>query len=128
MSKYHPLDVRHPANRNLERRNFLLDPPRADLTKPPRPRIERSSPGRTTTPPPATPTTPWGRARAAAGAATAGTRSALPTRATGQQSSGRWRLVFLLIVVLTMLYNAGALDAIGDTLTDLLGQAERIVR
>lgn len=29
MSKYHPLDVRHPANRDLLSRNFLLDPPSA---------------------------------------------------------------------------------------------------
>lgn len=29
MREYHPLDVRHPANRDLLRRNFLLDPPRA---------------------------------------------------------------------------------------------------
>lgn len=27
MSRYHPLDVRHPDNRDLRRRNFLLDPP-----------------------------------------------------------------------------------------------------
>ena len=27
MSRYHPLDVRHPANRDLLNRNYLLDPP-----------------------------------------------------------------------------------------------------
>lgn len=27
MSKYHPLDVRHPSNRDLLRRHYLLDPP-----------------------------------------------------------------------------------------------------
>lgn len=26
MSKYHPLDVRHPSNRDLTRRDYLLDP------------------------------------------------------------------------------------------------------
>jgi|GEM_PF-3122616 len=29
MSNYHPLDVRHPANRNRERNSYLLDPPDA---------------------------------------------------------------------------------------------------
>lgn len=29
MSKYHPLDVRHPSNRHRERNTYLLDPPNA---------------------------------------------------------------------------------------------------
>ena len=27
MREYHPLDVRHPSNRDLLRRNYLLEPP-----------------------------------------------------------------------------------------------------
>ncbi|HPD93739.1 MAG: hypothetical protein H6900_08590 [Rhodobacter sp.] len=27
MSKYHPIDIRHPANRKYQHRNYLLDPP-----------------------------------------------------------------------------------------------------
>lgn len=30
MSKYHPLDVRHPSNRDRERNNYLLAPPDAN--------------------------------------------------------------------------------------------------
>lgn len=37
MSRYHPLDVRHPDNRDLLRRNFLLDAPAS------KPRRERAS-------------------------------------------------------------------------------------
>ncbi|MCA2010088.1 hypothetical protein LCM17_01190 [Cereibacter sphaeroides] len=31
MSRYHPIDVRHPSNRAYRKRNFLLDPPARDL-------------------------------------------------------------------------------------------------
>ncbi|MFN4101900.1 MAG: hypothetical protein ACK4GT_19220 [Pararhodobacter sp.] len=80
MSKYHPLDVRHPSNRENERRSYLLAP--LDLTlpaaTPARPAAEsrreaaRTSPARTARPDTRTETRtdartgtgtgPWGKA------------------------------------------------------------------
>lgn len=78
MSKYHPLDVRHPANRSREKNNYLLAPAKASTyalrkleaihTDPSRraadfSRAEPVVAPATTTPPPATPgaaPSPWG--------------------------------------------------------------------
>jgi len=119
MSKYHPLDVRHPANRALERRNFLLDPPRADLTKPPRPRAERRPRAAATTTPPAAPAAPWGRNRAAASTPASG---ASPTQAPTRFSFGFSRLI-LIGVALYLLNRSGALEGLLDTLSQWLDTA-----
>jgi hypothetical protein len=67
MSKYHPLDVRHPANRDLRARNFLLDPPAQDQGTPSKPALRDVAPPKTnqatSSAPsaPAHPVNPWGQ-------------------------------------------------------------------
>ncbi len=96
MSKYHPLDVRHPNNRDLERRNFLLDPPRNAASVQTPERDAASRPGvRKTAPQNATASaTPWGFARRTPPAEAAGV-----TRPAENRAGRAIRLVFFLIVV-----------------------------
>lgn len=98
MSKYHPLDVRHPANRDLRSRTFLLDPPSQEQGKPAR-RVQRPSRTRQAAPASAsTPVNPWGERGKAA-------LSSLRSRAetgrgpvTRRRRGGMLNLVILIAV------------------------------
>lgn len=91
MREYHPLDVRHPSNRDLMRRNFLLDPPRAALATPrPAASGHREAPASR---PARTPAAPWGQRREAAAPA-----QPAPTRRGRSGLQGFW-LVGLFLVI-----------------------------
>lgn len=94
MREYHPLDVRHPSNRDLLRRNYLLEPPSptagADKVAPSR-RAPAASGHREARQPSA----PWGRRQTqAAPASPAG--SASQTRKKG---SAWWNAFIVLVFV-----------------------------
>lgn len=102
MSKYHPLDVRHPRNRAAERRDYLLAPP-APRDAPP-----ATAPARPSATPAAAPATsgPWGQRGAArddiAARLSRGTRAAARRAGTGARGDTRPRrmptgLIFALI-------------------------------
>ncbi|WP_370207544.1 hypothetical protein [Pararhodobacter marinus] len=103
MSKYHPLDVRHPANREYRNRNFLLDAPsqttqvhsrsraRADAARAtaetdPAPRSTRRS---------AKPVAPWGSPVSGAGVPA-------PRERSGSGLGGFLRSLFILVVILVI--------------------------
>lgn len=103
MSRYHPLDVRHPNNRDLERRNFLLQAPRGERRPARKAESPSADPFKATStvgasaPPPAqtaasparTVHAPWGSVRRAAqGAATR--QAATPRTDRRKGSLGRW--------------------------------------
>lgn len=104
MSKYHPLDVRHPANRDLERRNYLLEPiaqpaPAAPAEKPARA-------ARRTSPPPAqapaqVAASPWGRPKPSRRGAQPAVTPA-PEQA-GSGFGGFLRSLFIVAVIVTLL-------------------------
>ena len=125
MSKYHPLDVRHPDNRARERKSFLLDPP-TDSTYALKPlrelaaapaRRSQTSEGQDTdavTQQPAqatgaTPVAPWGSSTDTTGS------TSLPARARAPQASrqapsrrgGRWlwTLFYMAIIAFFILRN-----------------------
>ncbi|GAB4261459.1 MAG: hypothetical protein Kow0013_06000 [Pararhodobacter sp.] len=136
MSKYHPLDVRHPANRARERKTYLLDAPAP---------IERSQArvkNRRTVTQPAQPVaqerqtlsqaaravaqggrfaTPWGQKQDRA------SPSPAPSRTWRRSRFSLGKLVFFGIVILIIARNGG-FDALGNLFGALFAEAERIVR
>ncbi|MCB1408414.1 MAG: hypothetical protein H6899_08190 [Rhodobacter sp.] len=96
MSKYHPIDVRHPANRKYQHRNYLLDPPRRDApSSVTAPRAEKARAiGRGATGRQSQPSGPWGLLQGAGGAG----------RATPGQSGNRGFGRVALIVGLFVIY------------------------
>ena len=107
MSKYHPLDVRHPANQQYQNRNFLLDPPSQTTQVHSRSRARadaaRATAAASSGPHPApsrqtaTPVAPWG---------TPGTSSGAPATRNERRGSGLggfMRSLFILVVILVIL-------------------------
>jgi len=127
MSKYHPLDVRHPANRENERRSYLLPaaPPARPVAESRR-EAARSSPARSSPARAAGPdrASPWDKpARGTAGTNGAPARTpparepspAAPVAAerTGSGFAGFLRsLVFLLIFVALVATQTDLLDPV----------------
>lgn len=115
MSKYHPLDVRHPDNRDRERNSYLLAPPDDStyalpgVQAPVQVASRRSADYRrngsatTTTPPPAPQSTgsadPWGGS---------GTRAAPAPAATApRRRSSLPKLLIFAVIAFVILRNTG---------------------
>lgn len=129
MREYHPLDVRHPSNRDLLSRNYLLDPPSPDAGADKLARRDESRPGESrrsgsrpaaSRPVPAAighreapePVAPWGRRERPDAAAT-------PLPQTRRQGGSFWWnatiiLVFLVIFASQNGMMAGFLDTLRD--------------
>ena len=123
MSKYHPIDVRHPSNRAYLKRNFLLDPPRQDLAEAPRHQIRtetRAEAPRSTSGSSAQRTerraqgtvAPWGdRLPASVVNRRAGRPTSLATTG-GDERSGSWgkilRAVFFIGIALWIFGNSNS--------------------
>jgi hypothetical protein len=138
MSKYHPLDVRHPNNRARESKTYLLDPP-SPVTQT-RSRMPRRS--TSATPEPTATATTGTLSRAARAVAQSGRfatpwgqsqpGSSRPASASSQTPARRsrfnlGRIIFFGVVLLVIARNGG-FEALGDMLSDLFGEAQRIVR
>lgn len=113
MSKYHPLDVRHPANRDLLSRNYLLDPPAASAapaSASARASASDRSPAAAAQRAARQPAAPWGRRE----------RTSAPpaaTQTTGRRSGTFWwnALLVSVFVVIFASQNGmlvGVLDAL----------------
>ena len=98
MSQYHPLDVRHPDNRDLLRRNFLLDPPAATPAAPERSAASRPGVRKVAAAPAAASPAPWGAARNSP-AATAVLESSSPSRTAGKVARFAMVVVFIAIAL-----------------------------
>jgi len=101
MSKYHPLDVRHPSNRSLLHRNYLLHPPApvAERVATERPLAAGSASTRSRTPFTRSVAGPWGGSAAAA-AAVAAVPAAVARRAGG--ISRKLRLLIFGLIALVI--------------------------
>ncbi|MCB1407709.1 MAG: hypothetical protein KDK01_16020 [Rhodobacteraceae bacterium] len=137
MSKYHPLDVRHPANRDRERNNYLLDPPDASsyelrtverAAQAPSRRSADYRAGRSpqSDTPPSAPTAiadPWGGSSTPAPAAQPRTATP-PTSAspvTQTRRRGGWgRLIVFAIIAFVILRNTALWDQISFLFTRTL--------
>lgn len=120
MSKYHPLDVRHPANRDRERNNYLLAPPDASsyelrtVARATQAPSRRSADYRTgqraetdaPAPPPAAIADPWG----GSGTTTGSTGS--PPVSKQRRGFGLGRLIVFGIIAYFILRNTAAWDEI----------------
>ena len=109
MSKYHPLDVRHPSNRSLLHRNYLLYPPAPveARTATERPLAAGSSSTRTRTPFNRSVAAPWANTAAAAAAVPA----AVVRRASGM--SGWLRgLIFGGVILVILAQQTDLLDPV----------------
>lgn len=106
MREYHPLDVRHPSNRDLMRRHYLLDPP-ANLADPvpvvaPAPRAASGHRE--------APTAPWGRKPAQA-------REPATAPQTRRKSGGfLWNTALVAIFVIIFGSQNGWFDGLLDSL------------
>lgn len=121
MSKYHPLDVRHPSNRDLTRRDYLLDPIPARSAAP---QPARASGARTEKARPATagvqqPAAPWssttGRNRAAAPPATSpapGTATRRAESALGGLMGFLRSLIIFGIILIVLAQQTDILDPV----------------
>ncbi|MEZ5751125.1 MAG: hypothetical protein R3D60_03875 [Paracoccaceae bacterium] len=133
MSKYHPLDVRHPNNRDLLSRNYLLDPPRAAPTAPSRAAQSHASPSRSKTAPKpaarvAKTTTgsassasanPWTSLRTAAGTVGSTLGGTGSTRDTAASKPNRMLRLIVFVVAAVMFLRVGGLSGIADWMNDL---------
>ena len=99
MSQYHPLDVRHPSNRQRESKTYLLDAPtgQAQAARTP----FRQSPSAA----PSAASAPWGRSASTE----PGTRNAAPPPAPAfnpePRRGFRWRSLILPAIVLAIVLN-----------------------
>lgn len=115
MREYHPLDVRHPSNRDLLSRNYLLDPPSpgAGADKLARPAASRSAPAAGGNREVRQPAAPWGRRE----------RSDTPAAAAPltrrQGSSFWWNVTIILVFVAIFASQNGMLAGFLDTLRDM---------
>ena len=120
MRDYHPLDVRHPSNRDLLRRNYLLDPPSPTVgtaaTAPAR-RAPAASGHREARPAPSQPVAPWGQRAQSARPATT------PAHQTQRKSGGfLWNAFIVLLFLVIFGSQNGWFDSLLDSLRLLARQ------
>lgn len=120
MRDYHPLDVRHPSNRDLLRRNYLLDPPSptaGSASTAPSRRAPATSGHREARPAPSQPVAPWGRRTDSR------TPTPAPTPQTSRKSGGfLWNTVIVLLFVVIFGSQNGWFDSLLDSLRLLARQ------
>lgn len=120
MREYHPLDVRHPSNRDLLRRNYLLDPPSptaGSATTAPSRRAPAASGHREARPAAAQPVAPWGRRAQSA------TPAATTPRQTQRKSGGfLWNAFIVLVFVVIFGSQNGWFGSVLDSLRLLARQ------
>lgn len=100
MSQYHPLDVRHPANRQRESKTYLLDPPsgQAQAARTP---FRQSTATPSSSAPAATPAAPWG-GEAPASQTSRRTVTPPPAPVSAPRRGFRWRNLILPAIVLAI--------------------------